>query len=72
MSRPPDDIVPTERNWAEPAERAAYYRETAAFIRSQLSPAMSAEAREQLGALAADYERLATHVEDAADKTASD
>jgi len=44
----------------------------AAFIRSQLSVVTSAQVREELIAVAADYERLATHVEDLADKPTSD
>jgi hypothetical protein len=72
VSRPPDDIVPTNRELIEPADRAAYYREMAAFIRTQLSVETSAQVREELIAVAADYERLATHVEDSANKPMSD
>jgi len=72
VSRLPDDVVPTDRELIEPADRAAYYREMAAFIRSQLSVVTSAQVREELIAVAADYERLAAHVEGSADKPTSD
>jgi hypothetical protein len=45
------------------AERAQYYREIAAAIRARLASMQSGAAREDLSALATDYELLAKFVE---------
>jgi hypothetical protein len=49
--------------FASLANRAEYYRRTAAIIRSRASSTQSAETRADLDTLAADYEILAGHAE---------
>lgn len=52
----PDEFLPL-------SDRAEYYRALAASMRARIPSLQSEEARNELGALAADYERLATYLE---------
>jgi len=54
-----------------PADRAAYYRSVATVIRACVSRVKSVEARDELAALAEDYEILARYVDSRGPQPAS-
>ena len=59
-----DFIAVADREHPAQAGRGKYYRALATVLRSRLELLQSAEAREELAALAAAYEHLAVRVEE--------